>query len=176
MCVYLPLGLHKFYTLRNYNVNPLPFGIEINATHLFLWVDIGIFKCVWWIYAGGKFYLHRVCIGLYLYLASVACRLASVACCCRRLLGFLWGGQPGYICASIYGFGGYWIGAAKIAKIASVACTDVNWQPNAAISVYYIIVIDIYLKIISISYKNYISEYIVYIIEYNTYYIPTIRY
>ena len=46
VCVYLPLGLHKFYTLRNYNVNPMPFGIEINATHLFLWVDIGIFKCV----------------------------------------------------------------------------------------------------------------------------------
>ena len=32
-----------------------------------------------------------------------------------------------------------------------------------ALSVYYYIVIDIYLKIISISYINYISEYIVYI-------------
>ena len=32
VCVYVAgvcltsLGLHKFYTLRNYNVNPLPFG------------------------------------------------------------------------------------------------------------------------------------------------------
>ena len=38
------------------------------------------------------------------------------------------------------------------------------WQLLATytLSVYYIIVIDIYLKIISISYKIHISEYIVY--------------
>ena len=36
-------------------------------------------------------------------------------------------------------------------------------QAAYSLSVYYIIVIDIYLKIISISYKIHISEYIVYI-------------
>ena len=112
-------------------------------------------------------------------------------------------GQPGYICVSIYGFGGYLNRAAKIAsvacwaakiasvacwaakiasvacwaaKIASVACWAakiaaegclalINRQPKAAysLSIYYIIVTDIYLKIISIIYFNYISEYIVYI-------------
>ena len=74
--VYLPLGLHKFYTLRNYNVNPLPFGTEIKCFAFYLCGLTLEFSSVYDEFMPGGSFTCTVC--------------ALCVCVCV---------QPGYVCA-----------------------------------------------------------------------------